>query len=514
VLFILIGAAGLFQIRTIERSIRELLRNEGEILFEHISREINLNLEYLSLLDERPSIMTPRFLNILVYDEAIVEYIYGVLRSSNDEEIDGLPVSGMAVHGSDGRMSSSRGRLPISMAQRAAVASGRKDTFVRMPYGANRSLVLGVRAGERFIFVALDEERLDYLRKRFIVRETIESEGRRFNVRGIVIRDGEGRTFAVLSGAGSSSGLFVLSKAMKSRFLPGYTMDISISAKLVQQIERRTVATFLIILALLVLSGAMSAYGIFLVQRRYEARMRLLEKDMAVKERLISLGKLASGMAHEIKNPLNAISMSVQRLKREFLPGGERQEEYLRFVDIMRSELLRVDRIVEDFLLSTKSQAPFLPEKLSELVDEVLLILRERAYAQGTQLVNAMKEDLAVECQRERIKQVFHNIVLNGLEAVRSGGSITVTSSREDGFAVVDVRDTGPGIPAEKKGMIFEYYYSTKDKGMGLGLPISYLIVKDHGGDLTVTSERGSGALFRICLPFGQDRGDKNRLPG
>ncbi len=507
VLAVLIGAAGFFQIHIIERSIRELLKSEGEILFEHVSREINLNLEYLSLLDERPSIITPHFLNILVYDEAIVDYLYGVLRSAGDEDLDGQPLSWLAVYGKDGRLVRSAGGLPtLPVAELSAVSAGGRESFLRMPGGTNRSLVLGVRVDNRFIFVGLDDARLESLRKRFIVREAIESEGKRFNVRSIRIRDSEGKIFAALNEEESPQRFFVFSKAMQSRFLPGHTMEIFISASLIRQIERRTVATLLVTLALLVLSGAVSAYGVFLVQRRYEEKMRLMEKEMAVKERLVSLGKLASGMAHEIKNPLNAISISVQRLKREFLPKEDRKEDYLQFVDIMRAELLRVDRIVEDFLLSTKSQAPFLPENLRDLVDGVLLILRERAAGQGTTLANDMAGDVVVECQGGRLKQVFYNIIVNALEAIQKGGRVIVASSVEDGYAVVEVADTGPGVSADKTEAIFEYYYSTKDKGMGLGLPISYLIVKDHGGELSVSTRKGEGAAFRIRLPLSQPK--------
>jgi signal transduction histidine kinase len=111
----------------------------------------------------------------------------------------------------------------------------------------------------------------------------------------------------------------------------------------------------MVIFAFVVISAALSIYIIFAFERRYEKRARDIEREMEMKERLISLGRLASGMAHEIKNPLNAIGISVQRLKREFLPEEEKRPEYYRFLDIVRAELMRVNKIVEDFLLSTKS---------------------------------------------------------------------------------------------------------------------------------------------------------------
>ena len=139
---------------------------------------------------------------------------------------------------------------------------------------------------------------------------------------------------------------------------------------------------------------------------------------MEMKERLVSLGKLASGMAHEIRNPLNAISISIQRLKREFAPGDEKKDEYNKFIEIMRGELNRVDRIVEEFLLSTKSRTPFSSENIYNLVEDVVIILHEKAAMKNVTLINNVAKDIRVECQTERIKQAFYNIILNGVEAI------------------------------------------------------------------------------------------------
>jgi len=214
-------------------------------------------------------------------------------------------------------------------------------------------------------------------------------------------------------------------------------------------------------------------------------------------------------MAHEIRNPLNAISISVQRLKREFVPQEDKKDEYGKFIDIMRGELRRVDRIVEEFLLSTKSRVPFGPENLHDVVDDVVVILGEKARIKGVTIVNQIGPDVIVECQKERLKQAFYNLMVNGIESISEKGTVEIWSERTGKTAVVSVRDTGSGIKQDELRSIFEYYYTTKDKGMGLGLPISYMIVKDHGGDIKVFSERGKGTTFTVTLPLTQPEAGK-----
>jgi signal transduction histidine kinase len=296
-----------------------------------------------------------------------------------------------------------------------------------------------------------------------------------------------------------------MSKPLGSPYLPGFIVEILVSRGLARDILKRTTMNFLLILMLLAISGAVSTYVIFLLERRHAKSVLEFEKELEMKERLVSLGRLASGMAHEIRNPLNAMSMSIQRLKREFTPVKEKIDEYYQFVDIMRSELSRIDRIVEEFLLSTKSHAPFIKENLYDIIEEVTIILREKANTRSIDIIiDKIARDIVIQSQKERLKQAFYNIVLNGIEAINNNGSIEITTSVKGRYIDISIRDTGPGINEKELRSIFEYYYTTKDKGIGLGLPISYMIIKDHGGDIRVLSEAGKGTTFLISLPMNQ----------
>jgi len=288
-------------------------------------------------------------------------------------------------------------------------------------------------------------------------------------------------------------------------------MEVFLSRESADEIFKQTTRNFTLVLIFLILSGALSTYITFLLARKYDKKVKEMERDMEMKDRLVSLGKLASGMAHEIRNPLNAISISIQRLKREFVPGDDKKDEYGKFIDIMRGELSRVDRIVEEFLLSTKSRVPFSSENLYGVMEDVVAILYEKAALKGVTLSNNIEKDIRVECQSERIKQAFYNLLLNGIEAITGKGIVEATSVHKGLQVNISISDNGSGIMEEHIHSIFEYYYTTKDKGIGLGLPISYMIIQDHGGDIKVFSEKGKGTRFEVSLPLTQQRAEKMR---
>lgn len=500
--FVLIAITGFIQIRIVQKNFETLLKSEGETLISHIIREIDTNLEYLNYIEQSPAIITPKFLNIMVYDESIVEELFDLISTLSDRDTQKAPFKNILILKDNGMVLMKKGAPTIPSSYVSTLISRKQKTVIKMPAGKDKSLIMGAVLNGRIVFISLDEEELALLRKKLIVQEILEKEERGIHITGITIYNQNGEVFAnvAVNGNKENNPLFI-SKTIGSRFLPDYKIKVSISKKPSYEAVRRTTLSFFSILVLVVLLGGIGIYGIFLLQKNYETKMKEMERNIALKERLVSLGKLASGVAHEIRNPLNAISLSVQRLKREFLPEKEKQEEYYNFLDIVKGELTRVNRIVEDFLHSTKAQEPYHKTNLYTLLDEVVVLLKEKAKSRNVEILNTVDHHIAIDCQTERLKQAFHNIILNGIEAIQTKGSIKILAEEHNNIVYIYIQDSGVGIKEKELPNIFEYYYTTKDKGIGLGLPISYMIVRDHGGDITVKSKEGHGTTFIISLP-------------
>lgn len=501
---ILVTLAGFFQIRIIRNNIERQLAGEAEVIFSHIQREIDLNLDYLTLLDRSPALITPYFYNVMSYDESIMDDIDAALTEhlgkQNPQGLDSLPYDNLIEYDITGNVLASRGKPNIPADMLRKLRSGTQETVIRMPTRHDKGLLFGRRFGKHIVFVRIDSGNLEILRRKVIMKDIVDREEKRFNIDSIKIYDEKGDVFVGTKDE-PKAGTFILDRKLGSKLLPGYRMQIFVSRDLARDTVQRSSLGFILILAVLFISGAGSIYAFFVMERKYAKRVKEMEREMELKERLVSLGKLASGMAHEIRNPLNAISLSVQRLKREFLPGEEKKEEYLTFLDIIRKELTRVNGIVEEFLQSTRAKAPFSKESLRDLIEEVIIIVGEKASSKDIFIENATDTGIVVECQRDRLKQAFYNIIINAIESMPEGGTIAITVKQKDTVIEASIKDSGPGIGEEVLGRIFEYYYTTKDKGMGLGLPISYMIVKDHGGDIKVTSAAGQGTTFTIVLP-------------
>ncbi len=504
---VLVLLTGFFQIRIIRSNIERQLMGEAEIIFTHVQREIDINLEYLSFLDRSPVIITPYFFNIMAFDESIIDdldtAVGRLLKNPGQKDLETLSPANIVEYDLTGKIVARKGRNDIPSRLVRKLVSGEQTTVIRMPVTSDRSLVFGRRAGDSILFVRINAPELETLRRKVILRDIVDREEKRFSVDAIKIYDGKGDLFVGTSEGGKDT--FLLERALSSKVLPGFRMQIFISRDLARDTVQRSAIGFILILAVLFVSGAGSIYAFFVMERKYAKKVKEMEREMEIKERLVSLGKLASGMAHEIRNPLNAIGLSVQRLKREFLPSDEKKEEYLTFLDIIRNELTRVNGIVEEFLQSTRAQAPFSREDLRDLLEEVIIIVGEKASSKGIFIENATGTGIHVECQRDRLKQAFYNIIINAIESMNNGGKIDVTVKQRDSRVEISVRDSGSGISEETLSRIFEYYYTTKHKGMGLGLPISYLIVKDHGGDIKVTSAAGQGTTFTVILPLRHD---------
>jgi signal transduction histidine kinase len=229
-----------------------------------------------------------------------------------------------------------------------------------------------------------------------------------------------------------------------------------------------------------------------------EAQARIIQS-----EKMAVVGTFASGLAHEIRNPLNSIALQLSILERRVAPlpagvAGEIKE----LVGVIREEVKRLDNLVGDFLqFSRSNRVQHRPTALDALVDEVARLLRPEARAGGVSLrrqrIGEAIPDLRVD--PEKMKQVVINLVQNAIEAMPGGGVVAVESGLVDGRAVVVVRDSGPGLP---EGLdVFQLFVTTKAQGTGLGLSIAQQIVLEHGGEIAAVSEPGKGATFTVSLP-------------
>ena len=230
---------------------------------------------------------------------------------------------------------------------------------------------------------------------------------------------------------------------------------------------------------------------------------RLHNTQMSRAEHLATLGELAAGLAHEIRNPLAGIAGVMDIIGRD-LPEKSPARDVLKEV---RQEVMRVNRIVSDLLETARPKpAEYRAADLNATAEHAVIFARQQALSQPV-MVELHKYDgqLLVEHDTGQIHQVLLNLMLNAIQAMDEAeagpGVVDVDISTRDGKAVVSVRDTGKGIKPENLANIFRPFYTTKGHGTGLGLSLARRIVEDHGGKILVESEVGKGSTFEVMLP-------------
>lgn len=236
------------------------------------------------------------------------------------------------------------------------------------------------------------------------------------------------------------------------------------------------------------------------------ARARELEAQLHEAEKGAVVGRLAAAIAHEIRNPLNYINLTLDHLRSSLAPEDPvKQATFLRLADQLKAEVARINRHITDFLkYSRPSLLDLQPVNLRAEAEDALRMIEVLAAEKGVE--TRVESDGAlpsVMADKDSLRSVFTNLILNGLQAIDGeGGNIVIRISSEgDGQARVEITDTGRGIAPEDITKVFEPYYSTKDTGTGLGLAIVRKAVEDHGGTVSVRSKQGSGTTFTITLP-------------
>lgn len=244
-----------------------------------------------------------------------------------------------------------------------------------------------------------------------------------------------------------------------------------------------------------------------------QSGVRLLEERVRRSGRLAALGELAAGVAHEMRNPLTTIRGFIQ-----ILPDEDHDPEFRReFSSNVLREIDRLTKLTEDLLnLAKPSGLNYQPVGGEELVQEVMAFLGDRLQQGRVEAtLNFPHKPLVIPMDRDRIKQVLLNLVLNALEAMTGGGRLALSlksvqerlksQDRDEEFAVFEVMDQGCGIPPEHLERLFDPFFTTKDNGTGLGLAVSHRIVEEHQGFLRVESQLQVGTTFSLFLPLNPD---------
>lgn len=240
-----------------------------------------------------------------------------------------------------------------------------------------------------------------------------------------------------------------------------------------------------------------------------EARARTLQA-----EKLASLGRLTDGAFHEILNPLNIISGQIQVLQR----FEELTPKMTKFLGNMKEQSERIARIVNGLLqFSRHSNSERRLIDINNIIDGVLTLLHHELSLNKISVIKTLSDDLpAIYGNEEKLSQVFYNLISNAKDAMEEGGTLEISSeiikdknneSNEEKIVVIDVKDTGCGIAEKNKNKIFDPFFSTKKtgKGTGLGLSLSYGIIEDHGGSITLKSSSKNGSIFCIRLPANDE---------
>jgi signal transduction histidine kinase len=230
--------------------------------------------------------------------------------------------------------------------------------------------------------------------------------------------------------------------------------------------------------------------------------LKKLEGQALRNDKLVAMGELASGVAHEIRNPINTIGTIAQQLNKDF-KSVENEEEYELLTALIYKEVNRVNKTIGDFLKFARPE-PINPARfnLNELFDEIVKQLNPLFEEKGAHIkIQHLKED-KVYWDRNQFKQVLLNLIQNSLDAVKSGGSVSVKCRHaDDSYIELIVEDDGEGITAENLARIFNLYFTTKAKGTGIGLGIVQRIIYDHGGTVEIESEPEKGTKVKILMP-------------
>jgi two-component system sensor histidine kinase HydH len=243
--------------------------------------------------------------------------------------------------------------------------------------------------------------------------------------------------------------------------------------------------------------AVLAAVGRCLEKQRLAQELKRVQAQLIEKERLAALGSVSGWLAHRMRNPLNVIQMCAQYLKTHFDTSDERKEVALAIEEKVKS----LERMTHDFIRFSRDYQPRLrSEDLHDLVNDALEAAKSRAQLQNVRIEKRYEEPIpSVPLDRELMGEVLGYLLDNAAEAMKGPGDIEVRAGKEPGGVYIEIRNSGPEIPAETRARIFEPFFTTKERGTGLGLAIARRVIESHGGAIQL--QPGAPTAFRIHLP-------------
>ena len=281
--------------------------------------------------------------------------------------------------------------------------------------------------------------------------------------------------------------------------------------------ERRTLTRLTLSLAAaLALGIVMIAFVVLRQQFGVLSEKHARAEDaLRRRDRLAAMGELASTVAHEVRNPLNAIGMTAQRLRREFLDGGQAasgpdETELRELLDVLGGETQRINRIVQQFLDYARPPRLSLRQaSLRDMLEAAAEALRAKAATRGITIDSDVAGAGDALFDPDQLKQAVDNLLRNAIDASPDGGRVRLGARRDGPDHVIEVADQGPGIPADLVPKIFDLYFTTKADGTGVGLAVTHQIVEAHQGRIDVESSPGAGTRMSVRIPAGQGAPDR-----